>query len=66
MRETEVKTRELRSLPDVANFLCCKEITVITVEDEERMETIGGRSVHIIPVWKWLLQNEKTAWLEKH
>ena len=48
------RKRELTGLLDAAEALDCDDLTVIT-HDEESKLTIRGRTVKIIPAWKWCL-----------
>lgn len=54
----ETRTRELKALVEASTELFCNELTVLT-EDTEGEEVIQGKTIHIVPVWKWLLVNKK-------
>ena len=49
------KLRETESMLDVAGFLDAKSLTIITMDEEETMES-RGRTIRVIPLWKWLLE----------
>ncbi len=50
----DVKKRELRGLIKASKELRCKNLLVIT-GDSEGEETVKGREIKFIPLWKWLL-----------
>lgn len=53
--DLKTKDRELRSLKKAMGELKCNNALVIT-EDYEGEETMNGKKVVFIPLWKWLLQ----------
>ncbi|MCK5132175.1 MAG: ATP-binding protein [Candidatus Sabulitectum sp.] len=56
---TNLKTRnrEIRALSEAMEELKLSKSTVISLHDEETIETYSGK-IDIIPAWKWLLRNE--------
>jgi predicted AAA+ superfamily ATPase len=58
---SDVKTlkREISALIDSSNELNCKNLTIITWE-EERVVLENDLVVNIIPIWKWLLENDSS------
>ncbi len=48
------KEREIRSLLRASSELMCKNLLVIT-DDNEGEESIRGKTIKFIPLWKWLL-----------
>jgi predicted AAA+ superfamily ATPase len=48
--------REIQGLLTALNKFKLKEGIIITDEQEETRK-IDGKSIKIIPVWKWLLEN---------
>ena len=54
----EVNERENKSLLKASKELRCKNLFVITW-DFSGKEKIGGKEVTFIPLWSWLLQNER-------
>ncbi|SRR3989338_3428080 len=50
----KTKEREIRALTKAGEELKCKNLIVIT-EDYEAEETINGKKIKFIPLWKWLL-----------
>ncbi len=48
------KEREIKSLIKCADYFKCKDLFIITW-DEEKEETINNKKIKYIPLWKWLL-----------
>lgn len=51
----DTKKREVSALVKSGKELKCRKLTVIT-DDYEAEETIQGRKIKFIPLWKWLLE----------
>jgi predicted AAA+ superfamily ATPase len=47
--------REVRALVKISDVLECRRLLVIT-RDTERMLDIEGKTIEVIPIWKWLLK----------
>ena len=52
------RKRELNGLLDASEALDCSDLTIIT-HDEEAVLTERGRTVKVIPAWKWLLHRDE-------
>ncbi len=48
--------REVQALVKLAKVLPCGRLMIITF-DEERTIEAGGKTIEVVPVWKWLLNN---------
>ncbi len=46
--------REIKALAKISEVLECRRLLVIT-RDAERVVEIDGKTIEVIPVWKWLL-----------
>lgn len=46
--------REIKALAKISEVLECRRLLVIT-RDTERVLEIDGKTIEVIPVWKWLL-----------
>ena len=46
--------REVDALLKFSNVLECKKLMIITRDSEQILE-INGKTIDVIPVWKWLL-----------
>ena len=53
-RETEALTKASSVLPD------CERLLILT-NDEERTLTVAEKVISVIPLWKWLLQDDVNA-----
>ena len=57
MHNFQTRHRELKSLIKASEELMCKEMVVITY-DQEGEEKIGNQRIRILPLWKWLMGGE--------
>lgn len=48
------RLRELSALSSAARALSCRDLSVVTW-DEEGSESHDGRAVRVVPLWRWLL-----------
>ncbi|MCF6147712.1 MAG: ATP-binding protein [Candidatus Kuenenia sp.] len=51
----KTKKREITALSKVADETACDNLTVLTWDYEEK-ETFGGKEIHYLPLWKWLIK----------
>lgn len=56
LEDPDVKKREVKALIMAANELKCRNLVIIS-DDEEGSEVIKGRTIKYVPLWKWLLSN---------
>lgn len=49
--------REVKALVKFSEVLDCRRLLIIT-RDTERTLEVGGRTIEVIPVWKWLLSQK--------
>lgn len=52
----ETFARETNALLKISEVLDCQKLLIITKDTEEQL-TIKGKTIEVIPIWKWLLQN---------
>lgn len=52
--DIETLNRETNALIKLSSILSCKKLMIIT-RDEERTVEIKGKTIEIIPIWKWSL-----------
>ena len=57
LSDTATFERETKALVNLYKVLPCKDLFVIT-RDEERTVELGGRKITILPIWKWLLEHQ--------
>lgn len=60
MKDSKTKEREIRGLVAASEDLYCNNLQIITFGDEGT-ETINGKRIVVIPLWKWLLSKD-TYW----
>ncbi len=48
--------REMKALAKISDVLECRRLVIIT-RDTERMLEVEGKTIEVIPVWKWLLES---------
>ena len=58
IEDIDTKEKEIKSLLKAGKELKCRNLLVIT-EDKEGEEKIKGKKIKFIPLWKWLLENQK-------
>ncbi len=51
----DTRKREIRSLMSASRMLGCRDLLIIT-DNEEGTEKIKDRKIRFIPLWKWLLE----------
>lgn len=56
---SETYKRETQALLKISKRLQYNNLTIITYDEEERQVDIGGKSISIIPIWKWILVESK-------
>lgn len=59
MHGTETRKREIEGLLEAAQATGCKELTILTLEEEEELQE-QQVAIHVVPVWKWILHGIKT------
>ena len=57
MADKETRERELKGLLEASSATGCSTLLVIT-DDEEDCIKVDGKSINVIPAWKWLLRNK--------
>lgn len=55
LTDERIRNREFRSLIKASDELGCRNLTVIT-DDTDGAEEWDGRTIRLIPLWKWLLE----------
>lgn len=53
--DSETMRREINGLLEASKATGCDTLTIIT-KDEEALLTEGGKTICVVPAWKWLLQ----------
>ncbi len=59
LEDPTTRQRELRALEEGMRETSCERATLVTLREEDSVE-IAGRTVRIVPAWRWLLEPEGT------
>ena len=54
MKDDETRNRELDGIREAASLTGCRNMTIVTREQEEEVEDANG-TIHVVPAWKWFL-----------
>ncbi|MGC8516481.1 MAG: ATP-binding protein [Candidatus Acidifodinimicrobium sp.] len=55
LKDPSTYERETKSMIDAAKKLRCKNLIIIT-ENEERSIKVKGKTIKVVPAWKWMLK----------
>ncbi len=55
MGDEETRKREIRGMLEAAQATGCKNLLIVTFDDEEEIATVDGGVISVVPAWKWLL-----------
>lgn len=55
MKDQETSEREIRALEKGAQYLRCRNLFIITFDDETKISLSKNLTIDVIPAWKWLL-----------
>ena len=55
LSDAETVERETKALVSLNKVLPCKELLIITRNEERNIET-DGKQIRAVPIWKWLLE----------
>lgn len=58
INNTETETREIKAMINLAALVETKKMTIITLDTEKQIQ-YNNYIINIIPVWKWLLKDNK-------
>ncbi|MBQ5540357.1 MAG: ATP-binding protein [Bacteroidales bacterium] len=50
------RRRELSALEKLDGFMPMKRMVVITFDEEETVQLSNGKTIEVIPAWKWMLE----------
>ena len=57
LSDSETRKREVDGLLEASSMTGCKDLTIITAEEEDSLQ-VNGLTIKIHPAWKWLLGRE--------
>ncbi len=55
MTAEEIRRREINGLVEAAETTGCRNLLIITADQQEKIDLDNGISIHVIPAWRWLL-----------
>lgn len=59
LREEETRKREVEALTKLPNRLPCRKRLILTYDEEENITDSFG-TIEVIPVWKWMINADKS------
>lgn len=54
MSDEGTREREIKGILEAAEATRCDKLTIVTIDEEGSFE-INGKTIHIVPAWKWTL-----------
>lgn len=54
MSDTDTREREIEGILEASSVTGCDVMTIITADEETEL-TVNGKTIQVIPAWKWLL-----------
>ena len=54
MSDDNTREREINGLLEASRATGCDKLTIITIDEESAFE-INGKTIHVMPAWKWAL-----------
>lgn len=58
MTYDETRRREINGLVEAAESTGCRNLLIITADQQEDINLDNGISIHVIPAWRWLLNRQ--------
>lgn len=55
MTDEETRKREINGLIEASNATNCDNLLIITADQQDEIITDDGKTIHVIPAWRWLL-----------
>jgi predicted AAA+ superfamily ATPase len=55
INDSETYARETTALAKASDDLKCKRLKILTFNEQKKIET-GGKTIDVIPAWKWMLE----------
>lgn len=54
MSDGKTREREIKGILEASKATQCDKLTIVTIDEENSFE-INGKTIHVIPAWKWVL-----------
>lgn len=61
MDNEETRHREISGLIEAADVTGCNNLYIITADYQEEISVESGRTIHVIPAWRWLLDKSRLS-----
>jgi predicted AAA+ superfamily ATPase len=58
IQDHDTRERETNALIKLSNHLNVTDMLIITKDEEEVLE-VNGKTIHVLPIWKWMMQPEE-------
>lgn len=58
--DSDTRKREIVGLAEASSATGCENLLILT-DDEEDTITDNGRTIHVMPVWKWILSHKNDS-----
>lgn len=55
LHDEDTRQREIDGLLEAAQTTGCRELFILTLEEEEEIN-VSEYTIHVLPVWKWMLK----------
>jgi len=55
MDDEETRHREIAGLMEASEVTGCNNLYIITADEQDDLVTESGKTIHVIPAWRWLL-----------
>lgn len=55
MTDDETRRREINDLIEAAEVTGCRNLLIITADQQEDINLDNDISIHVVPAWRWLL-----------
>ncbi|MDE7414090.1 MAG: ATP-binding protein [Muribaculaceae bacterium] len=61
MADETTRRREIAGLIEASSATNCRNLLIITADEEEEIITDQGITIHVLPAWKWLLNHHAVS-----
>ena len=55
MKDDETRRREINGLKEASDVTGCRNLYIVTADESEEIVIDEGRTIHVVPAWRWLL-----------
>lgn len=54
MSDGKTREREIKGILEASKATQCDKLTIVTIDEQNSFE-INGKTIHVVPAWKWVL-----------